>query len=146
MARGWSLLLGIGLLAGAVWAGERSLEYRRHGIVVEGTVVEVHAQLTREGDSVSYTEQPVVRYQRLHEHQPRSMTFNWASPLFGRHAPGDKVKVRYLPDDPDAAREDSLLLDWAIPTVLLILGLAGVTGRLQGSRSDDYVIWRSSDD
>ncbi|MCK7595338.1 DUF3592 domain-containing protein [Pseudomarimonas salicorniae] len=145
MGRGWSLLFGIGFLVGAAWASQRSLEYRRHGVVVEGEVVKVDARVTRDGSSLSYSERAVVRYTPSNGGPARTLEFHWATPLLGGHEPGERVRVRYLPDEADAAREDSLLFDWLLPVVLACLGLAGLTGRLRWSRHEEHVLWRSSD-
>jgi hypothetical protein len=144
VSRGWSLLIGVGCLIGAAWAANRSLEYRRHGIVVQGEVISVDAQVTQDS-GISYSERAVVRYTPSDGGKPRILKFHWATPLLGGHEPGDKVSVRYLPDEADAAREDSLLLDWAGPAALLILGIGGLTGRLR-SGQPETVLWRSSDD
>jgi hypothetical protein len=40
-----------------------------------------------------------------------------------------------------AARQDSLLVDWGLPVIFLVLAVSGLGGRLRSGRGE-YVIWR----
>ena len=145
MSRGWSLLVGVLCLGLAAYTTQRTLEFRRSGVVVTGEVITVDKELTLQDGAVSYSERPRVRYLPQGARTPLVMRFNWASPLFNGYEPGDPVRVRYLPDDPADAREDSLVLDWLSPVVFVLLGLGGLTNTLQRG-SEEIVLWRSSED
>ena len=145
MGGSWQRWIGIACLVAAAWATQRSWEFSRDGVVVEGDVARVDAQIAVEDHSISYSERAVVTYRRRDGGELRTLKGHWSSPLFGAHQPGDKVKVRYLPDETDAAQEDSLLVNWALPAVLLVLGISGLAGGLR-SGSNEWVIWRSGND
>jgi hypothetical protein len=143
MGTGLSRLVGVGCLLGALYCAQRTLEFRRHGEIVPGTVVAIDAQVTHDDDGVDYSERAEIRYTPRSGGKPRILRSNWNNVLFGSHDIGDTVDVRYLPDRPDDARQDSLLLDWLLPGLLLVLGAAGVTGRLQSDHSGpDRTLWR----
>ena len=138
-----SRLIGVGCIVGALYMAHRTLEFRRHGDVVSGTVVAIESELTHDNNGVSYAERREIRYVPKSGGKPMILRSNWNNALFGSHDIGDSVSVRYLPADPEDAREDSLFLDWLAPLLLLVLGIAGVTGRLQSSDSGpDITIWR----
>ena len=143
MGTGLSRLVGVGCLLGALYFAQRSIEFRRHGEVVLGTVVAVDARVSHDDDGVDYSERAEIRYTPKGGGKPLVLTSNWNNALFGRHDIGDEVSVRYLAERPEEAREDSLLLDWLGPLLLLVLGVAGVTGRLQSDASGpDITLWR----
>lgn len=142
MGTGLSRLIGLGCLLGALYFAQRSIEFRRHGEVVLGTVVAIDARVSHDGDGLDYSERSEIRYSPKSGGKPLVLRSNWNNALFGRHDVGDRVSVRYLSDRPAEAREDSLLLDWLLPLLLLVLGVAGVTGRLRSSNSGaDVTIW-----
>ena len=138
-----SRIVGIGCLLGALYAGQRSLEFRRHGEVVDGKVVAVDAKVSASRDGVDYSERTEIRYTPRSGGPPLLLKSNWNGALFGSNDVGDTVAVRYLPARPDDAREDSALRDWLLPLLLVVLGVAGLRGRL---RSDDsgpeFTLWR----
>ena len=139
-----SRLVGMGCLVGALYMAHRTIEFRRHGEVVSGTVVAIDARVTHDGDSVDYSERTEIRYVPRSGGKPIVMRSNWNNELFGRHDVGDVVSIRHLPDDPADAREDSLFLDWLAPLLMLVLGTAGVTGRLQSNDDGaETTIWRN---
>jgi len=141
MSRGWSMVIGIACLLGAVYVGKQSIEFRRHGEVVVGTVQSVDAKLTSDEKGVDYSERAVVSYTPKAGGGPFTVKTGWATAWFSSRKPGDAVAVRYLPKQPEEAREDSLILDWAAPLALLVLGIAGITGKLQSS-DEERVWWR----
>ncbi len=146
MSRGWSVIIGIGCLLGSVYVAERSLEFRRHGEVVVGTVQSVDSKLTSDNEGVDYSERSVVSYTPKAGGGPFLVKTGWATAWFSSTKPGDPVAVRYLPKQPEEAREDSLFLDWAAPLALLVLGIAGIAGKLQGSNDEERVWWRRGSD
>ncbi len=145
MGRGWQLLIGIACIAGSIYTAGRSLEFRRHGVVVEGTVVSVDSQLEVSGDGVSHSQRAVVRYTPASGGAALELTTIWGSALFRARREGDIVRIRHLPAAPADAREDSLFFDWAGPAALLLLGIGGLSGRLQREQRP-WLVWRSGDD
>ena len=138
-----SRLIGVGCLIGALYMTHRTIEFRRHGEIVPGTVVAIDATVTRDGHDVDYSERTEIRYVPKSGGKPLVMRSKWNNTLFGRRDIGDRVSIRHLPDDPADAREDSFFLDWLAPVLMLALGLAGVTGRLQSNGDGaDTTIWR----
>jgi len=141
----WSVLIGVVALGFAVYLGKQSIEYRRDGVVVVGTVKEVQRQISSDGDGPQYSERYVVVYTPQGQKQALTMRTGWHSGfLFGTKA-GSAVKVRYLPQAPQEAREDSWLIDIGGPIALVLLGIGGLTGRLQSGRAET-VWWRSGGD
>ncbi len=145
MGRGWQLVIGLVCVAGALYTAGRSLEFRRHGVVVDGTVVAVESMLEASADGVSYSERTRVQYIPAGGGEPRTLDTSWRSSLVGGRREGDVVRIRHRPDAPDDAREDSLLFDWGAPVVLLLLGFGGLTGRLERA-PQSWVVWRSGSD
>ncbi len=145
MGRGWSIIIGIGCLLGSVYTAKQSLEFRRHGEVVVGTVLSVDSQLTSDEDGFDYSERTLVQYIPKGSSEPLTMRTLWASAWLSSNKPGNSVRVRYLPSAPHEAREDSLLLDWGAPLALAFLGVGGLTGTLRSSQPDT-VWWRRSGD
>jgi hypothetical protein len=142
MGSALSRIVGVGCLAGAVYVANLSIEFRRHGEIVTGTVVAIDAKVTHDDGAINYSERAEILYTPKGGKQPLRLHSNWASGLFSSNDIGDKVSVRYLPDRPEEARQDSLLFDWLAPLALLVLGLAGVTGRLQSS-DPETTLWSS---
>jgi hypothetical protein len=143
MGTALSRLVGVGCLLGALYCAQRTLEFRRHGEVVSGKVVAVDLRVTASRDGIDHEERSEVRYTPKAGGKSFVLKSNWNGALFGRHDVGDAVDVRYLPARPADAREDSLLLDWLLPLLLLALGIAGVTGRLRSDRHDwEFTLWR----
>jgi hypothetical protein len=145
MGGSWQRWFGIACLVAAAWATQRSWEIHRDGVVVEGKVIRVDAKVAVDDRSISYTERAVVTYRRREGGDLHTLKGHWSSPLFGAHQPGDKVMVRYLPDETDDAQEDSMLVNWVLPVVLLVLGISGLAGGLRSS-GNEWVIWRSGND
>lgn len=141
MGRGWSFLLGIAFLLGAAYFAQRSLEFRRHGEVVSGTVVAVDARLSSDEDGLRYSKRALVQYTPASGGEALSMRTSWSSAWFGSLQPGDSVRVRYLPRAPQEAREDSLLFDCLGPLALLLLAVGSFTGKLRSTRGET-VWWR----
>jgi hypothetical protein len=138
-----SLLIGIACLCGSVYTAKRTIEFRRHGEVVSGEVIAVDRKLTHDDDGFDLSESTRVRYTPLSGGPPLEMRTNWQTAWLFRSKPGDSKSVRYLPDDPSDAREDSWLIDLLAPLALLLLGLGGIAGRLTSTRPES-VWWSSS--
>lgn len=145
MGGNWQRLLGIGFLVAAAWSAHRSWEYRTHGVVVEGVVVRVDAKVAVDDGALDHSVRPVVVWRRVDDGTEHRLEGMWSSPLLFGYDRGDRVKVRYLPGEADAARQDSLLVDWGLPVIFLVLGVSGLGGRLRSGRGE-YVIWRGDGD
>lgn len=145
MSRGWSFLIGVACLLGSVYFAQRSLEFRRHGEVVDGTVIAVDARISSDDDGFRFSRRAVVEYTPRAGGKPLTLRTNWSSGWFAAPAPGDRLPVRYLPEKPEQAREDNLLDDWLGPLALLALGIGGITGNLRSSRGET-VWWRRGED
>ena len=141
MGRGWSMVIGIACLLGAAYVGKQSIELRRHGEVVVGIVQRLDAKLTSDKQGLDYSERAVVSYTPKAGGGLFTVRTGWATAWFSPTQPGDAVAVRYLLKQPEVSREDSLFLDWAGPLALLVLGIAGIAGKLQSSQGE-RVWWR----
>ena len=144
MNRLLSFIIGVACLCGSVYMAKRTIEFRRHGEVVSGEVIAVDRQLTHDDDGFDFSERTRVRYTPLSGGPPLEVRTNWQTAWIFHSKPGDSRSVRYLPDDPSDAREDSWLIDFLGPVALLLLGLGGVTGRLTSTRPES--VWWSSRD
>jgi hypothetical protein len=140
-----SLLIGIACLCGSAYMAKRTIEFRHHGEVVTGEVIAVDRQLTHDDDGFDLSERVRVRYTPLSGGPPLEMRTNWATAWIFHSKPGDSRSVRYLPDDPADAREDSWLVDLLGPVALLLIGIGGLSGNLTSSRPES-VLWSSRDD
>lgn len=140
MNRFLSLLIGIACLCGSAYMAKRTIEFRSHG-----EVVSVDRRLTHDDDGFDLSERVRVRYTPLSGGPPLEMRTNWATAWIFHSKPGDSRSVRYLPDDPADAREDSWLIDLLGPVALLLIGIGGLSGNLTSSRPES-VLWSSRDD
>lgn len=93
----------------------------RTGVSTFGRIVRFEARET--DGSVSY--HPCISFQ---DQKGNSYTFTSNA---GTYSPqieiGEKVPVRYLPDDPTLAFIPTFLYMWAAPLTFLILGLGGLS-------------------
>ena len=90
--------------------------------LVEGSVVEVDQGPGRDG-GLSFT--PIIRFSTLdgEEWEYRSSVSTSDRPDLGT-----VVEVRYNPDDPSEAVEDTFLALYALPIALLVFGIVGLIG------------------
>ena len=130
MGRVLSLMLGLVCLLGALYTAHRALEFHRHGEVVLGTVVEDSQALGVMAGGVSRSQPIRVRYTPLGSDTPLELQTGLTSSWFTSPEPGETFAVRYLPERPADARQDSLLIDLVAPLGLLVLGLSALSGPL----------------
>jgi hypothetical protein len=127
-------LFGVACVAIAIWFASQTMSLRRDGLIAEGTVVGERHRAEIGSDGISLTHAPIVEFVPAGAKAPvrfrSDVWFSWSA-----HAQGDKVTVRYRAESPEQARVDSVLGDLVLPAVLLLLGLAGLFGRLSGERS-----------
>src|SRR5690349_2325726 len=109
-------LIGLCLLAPAIWFGYQSWEFLHLAQTAPGNVI----ALDWSNESDSRLARPVVRYEiRGDPHQINGST--WSSPP--AYAVGDQVQVLYAPGQPSAARIYSWFDFWFLPALLGGIGL-----------------------
>lgn len=127
------LMLGIGALAalGGLAALIQRIRTRVSGRVADAVVVD-HKQTTNHAGRRATTV-----YHSIFEFKDEGRTYRCQSSLALPNAAaiGSKVRVRYLPSDPQATAEvDSVLAMWGFPVAMLAFGVllalvgAGVIG------------------
>jgi hypothetical protein len=118
-------LLGLGMLAPALWLGYGSWSFLQAAQSAQGTVI----ALEWSDDNQSSGARPVVRYEVRGE--PYEITGSvWSSPP--AYAVGDSVRVLYPAGQARAARIESWFDFWFLPTLLGGMGLlfGGIGGGL----------------
>ena len=125
-------LIGLGLLAPALWSGYRSWAFLQVAKSAPGTVI----ALEYSDDTDDSGARPVVRYELRGE--PYQITGSVASTP-PAYVVGDQVQVLYPPGEPRAGRLYSWLDLWFLPSLLggigLVFGLIGL--------GLWYAMWRS---
>ena len=125
-------LVGLGMLAPALWVGYQSWAFLQAAQAVPGTVI----ALQWNNDSDTSGARPVVRYEVRGE--PYQITGNvWSSPP--AYDVGDAVRVLYPRGQPRAGRLDSGFDFWFTP---VFLGGMGMVFTLVGI-GVGYLMWRS---
>jgi hypothetical protein len=125
-------LVGLGLLAPAIWFGYQSWGFLQIAQAAPGTIT----ALDWSADSDSGAARPVVRYEIRGD--PYQITGNvWSNPP--AYTVGDQVQVLYPPDRPSAARIYSWFDFWFTPA---LLGGIGLVFALVGL-GIGYAIWKS---
>lgn len=81
MASGWSVLIGIGCLLGALLVAKQPLDHRRDSVVVSGAVIAVESKLSRDGAGFSFSERQRVEYMPVGSAQTLTMRTNRGSAL-----------------------------------------------------------------
>jgi hypothetical protein len=111
-------LAGLGMLAGSGWTLGSTLKFRKEAQTTDGVVVDFATSRSDKGKTM-YS--PIVEYRDL-SGTSRQLTssVSSSSPGYDR---GDKVQVRFLPQNPEQARIDSFLENWFLPLILGGLGL-----------------------
>lgn len=118
-------IVGLGLLAPALWLGYSSWSFLQTAQSAQGTVIE----LEWNGDSDNSASRPVVRYEvRGEPYQARG--YVWSSPP--SYAVGESVRVLYPPGQARAGQIESWFELWFLPTLLGGMGLlfGGIGGGL----------------
>lgn len=121
-------VIGLGMLAGAIFAGSRTLSFRADSREADGVVVDLASSRDSDGDTMY---KPVVEWTGP-DGSPRKLTGSVGSSP-ASHSRGERVKVRYKPGVPESARLDSFMENWFLSLILGFLGViftgigAGVT-------------------
>jgi hypothetical protein len=125
-------LIGVGLLAVALWLGYRSWAFLHTATTAPGTVI----ALEYNEDADSSGARPLVRYDLRGD--PREIKGDvWSSPP--AYAVGDQVRVLLPPGQPGAARIYSWFSFWFVPA---LLGGIGLVFALVGG-GIGYLMWRA---
>jgi len=116
-------IVGLGLLAPALWIGYHSWSFLQAAQSAQGTVVD----LEWSDDTDSSGARPVVRYEVRGEPYQISGDL-WSSPP--AYAVGDTVRVLYPPGQAKARQIESWFDFWFLPSLLGGMGLlfAGIGG------------------
>ena len=125
-------LVGLGMLAPALWVGYQSWAFLQAAQAAPGTVI----GLQWSDDEDSSGARPVVRYEVRGE--PYQITGDvWSSPP--AYDIGDPVRVLYPPGQPRAARLEAWFDFWFLP---VFLGGMGLLFTLVGI-GVGYLLWRT---
>jgi len=112
-------LLGLGLLGLAVLIYYTQENKAAERVTTTGEVIELTREVTTPGSSGAYY--PVVAF-TLPSGEVVTFTSNFGSRPAGYKA-GQKVTVRYDPDDPQNAEMVSALSKWLMPGILAFMGV-----------------------
>ena len=142
MNRFVTLLFGVGLIGFALYLTSDYLRLQRHGVRVEGTIVDASNRHDvyvdrNHGWNSSTSHKALIEFTPENAAKP----VQFSADFWSRQTIGSKVKVLYNPIDAGDAKVDDWT-DWLLP---LILGVFGVLCLAQafGFVSDDTV--RNSD-
>lgn len=133
MRRLFEILIGIAMLAGAIYAAKENVRYGRDGIDVPGIVVQVKNRIEVDESSWSRTQAPVVEF-TLHgtSEKRRFRSSIWTNASFAPKA-GTRLPVVYIENEPENARIDSWA-QWLLPLLLAGFGIALAMGWTTGLR------------
>ena len=108
------LLIGIGLLGGAVLSFVMTLQFIDRAVAADGVVIALEERW--DSDDSAYTYYPRVAFETEDRRK-----FEFTSDTGSRPASfdiGDPVRVLFDPARPEAARIDSVLQLWLLPLIL----------------------------
>lgn len=144
MRRLIELLLGVGLLVAACYLVVENVRYGRNGVATHGTVVRVVNSVEVDESSFSHTQAPVVEYQPVGSREKRRFrSRTWANSLLVPRT-GTRVRVVYLPDEPENARIPSVW-HWILPLVFAGFGVASLLGKVTWDRDRSWGFRWNSD-
>jgi hypothetical protein len=130
------LLLGFALLAGSWHFGQQTRELLSQGIHVQGEIIEIKEEWkttterrqgypSRQVEKVSY--HPVVFFRDKANNEVRFR--DAAGSNYPNFQKGQKVEVIYLEKDPPGtATIDHGMMNWMVPGILALLGVASLLG------------------
>jgi hypothetical protein len=123
MNRFCALLLGLALVAGAVYFAKQTHVFKRDGGHAEGTVVGERTlrelEISKTSVSYSVTRSPIVEFAPEGGKTLRFKSNLWSS---WSDRIGTKVPVLYNKEDPSDARVDGFFENWLLTLVLGLLG------------------------
>jgi hypothetical protein len=117
-----SLIFGLILVGFGVHLLRETLEFRREGVTVSGTVVALESRLEFDEGSVSLMRRPIIEFNPANARAPLRFRSSLSTSWPFSHDVGESVSVVYLASDPTRARIDSFFGNWVAPLVLLLFG------------------------
>lgn len=112
------LILGAALLGGGVYFLKDKVEFFTQSIQTDGIVTDI----TSSGSLKKTVYYPIISFQAAD-----GVTYSFASETGSSGAfdynNGDKIKVRYIKEKPQAAKLDSFMELWGLPAALLLAGI-----------------------
>lgn len=110
-------VIGLGLLVGAFFSIKNTTHFMRNSIVTAGTVV----RLDRVEDDGSYMYKPVVSF--VSQDGRNVEIHSKVSSSSPRYFEGERVGVRYIPNDPHGGRIDDFASKYMAPLILGVTSL-----------------------
>jgi hypothetical protein len=118
------VVVGAVLTLGGIRELVRVLGIRRHGLRIEGTVVDVEETTEGTPTRATLASYPVVEFTTA---EGRTIRFTSRLSLPIVIEVGKAVPVRYRSDDPERAVIDTFMRTWALPATLLLAGPTALT-------------------
>ncbi|NCC21314.1 MAG: DUF3592 domain-containing protein [Alphaproteobacteria bacterium] len=116
------LLIGVGLMGGGWYLGEKQAFLEGNGVRAPGTVVELESVYSSSSDGGGYTYYPVVRFNTREGESVRFRSGSGSNPPM--YSTGEAVTVLY---DPNAPRRSAMIdagwMNWILPGAV---GFAGI--------------------
>lgn len=117
LVRGIVLLVGVGLLVGAVWSWQRTDAFVAAATAVHGTVIGLESSRSNDGGT---TYRPRVRFQAADGRTVEFVSGLGSSPP--AYELGEVVPVLYRADDPQGAEIGDFLTLWFVTLMLAGIG------------------------
>lgn len=114
---GTSLLIGLGLLFGALFFWHSSAIFIAHAATAEGVVVDLAYSSSSKGGGYA----PVVKFTTVNGHALQMTGSVFSRP--SRYSRGDRVRVFYDRARPEQAQIDAFMDTWFLPLVMGGIGL-----------------------
>lgn len=115
-------VVGLGLLAGTGYLTHSQYQFIQRSIKTTGTVVELETSTSRDSDSgrLKTYYHPIVEFQTSTSNTVRFRGDVGSHP--SSYDQGEHVPVRYLPNQPQAAKLDTFFQLWFLPIILGFMG------------------------
>lgn len=111
-------ILGMALLVGGIYLLKDKVAFFNNSIQTEGTIVDVESS-TRKNNTYYH---PVISFQALDGNTYTILSETGTTSAFD-YTKGDKLMVRYIEENPQMAKQDSLMGLWGLPMALLVAGI-----------------------
>jgi len=133
MRRLFEILIGISMLAGAIYAAKENVRYGRDGIHVPGIVVQVQNRIVFDERSWSCTQALVVEFTLRGTSEKRRFRSSIGTSASFALKTGTRLPVLYIENEPENARINSCA-QWLLPLMLAGFGIAFAMGWTTGPR------------
>ena len=111
-------IVGLGLLIGSIFAYQNSKSFIEGATTTEGVVTELIR--SRSSDSNSDYYKPVFEFMTSKGETVEIISSTGSNPP--SYSEGEKIKILYMPSDPQSAKIDSFTSLWLLPLILAIIG------------------------